>query len=98
MEMQDAAHLRSSGMDGAMDGKSGAVDWKFGISDNVALKIDLNQIRGGNFLECQAIRVQEEMLFGPGDPRGDVIVNQLVPAVALGQTIGGSELDADFPF
>ena len=77
MRMQHTGDVRPRFMDGAVDHITGNIDAVIGIglADDVALDVDLHQARRGDFLIEKAVQVDQEV-FGAGNPRGDVVVEQ----------------------
>jgi hypothetical protein len=64
----------------------------------VALLVDLDQAAGGDFVEHQAVGVDQEVVLGPGDALGaDVGEHQVAPAVQRHQPVAGGEVDAQLP-
>ena len=77
MRMQHTGDVRPRFVDGTVDHITGNVDAVIGIGlpDDVALDVDLHQARRGDFLIEKAVQVDQEV-FGAGNPRGDVVVEQ----------------------
>ena len=67
-------------------------------STGLPLDVDLDQRRGGHFLEHQIVRIEQEMMLGPRDPRRQMGEDEVVPAVMRDQPVGGGEVDPDRPF
>jgi hypothetical protein len=97
VQMKHAAGVLAHLVDRRMDGKAGRVDAVFAFAELVAVEIDLHQARRGDFLEHQAVRVDQEVMVGAGDARRDVGVDQIVPAIECDQAIAGGEIDALVP-
>ena len=60
-------------------------------------QIDLDQARRRDFVEHQAVRVDQEVMVGARHARRDVGVDQIVPAIQRDEAIAGGEIDALVP-
>jgi hypothetical protein len=65
--------------------------------DRVAVGIDCHQARGGDLVEQQAERIEQEAVLIARQPRAQVGENQVIHAEMGEQTIGGREVAANFP-
>ena len=86
------------GVDGRVDGETRRIDEIGRVLEDVAVKVDLHQRRGGDLLEEIAVRIDQELVLRPWNPGGNVGVDQVVPAFARHKAIEGGEIDADLPF
>jgi hypothetical protein len=95
----DAFQFGACAVDRAVNHITRLVDAVVGVRfpQNVALKVDLDQIRRRDFLVEQAVEIDQQMLVITGDPCGDVVVDQVGHAEAVGQAITGREVDPGFP-
>ncbi len=93
MQVDDAAHLRPRGMDRAVDGEPRRVDGIRRVADDLAVEIDLDEVGRGDLLEGEPERVDEKMMLRPGHAGGDVVVDELVPALAPGEAVARRKLD-----
>ena len=81
-----------------MNGEASGVDAVGAFGELVAVEINLHQTRCGDFVEHQAIGVDQKMMLRPRDPRRNVSVDQIVPAVMRDQAIACGEIDPLVPF
>ena len=73
MAMRRTEHIRSRGVDGAMDHKRRRVKQSTGAAVNHGARVvDLDQIRGLDLRECDAERVHPESCGVDGVAEGDV--------------------------
>ena len=68
------------------------------LGELVAVEVDLDQTGSGDFVEHQAVGIDQEMMLRSRHPRRDVGVDQIVPAVMRDEAIAGGEIDALAPF
>src|SRR5262249_18318421 len=61
------------------------------VADDVPLQVDLDEAGRGDLVEPQAERVDQEVVAGPGDPRGDVGVHEAVPAEQGAPLVAGGK-------
>ncbi|MFK4508871.1 hypothetical protein ABIF81_004049 [Bradyrhizobium daqingense] len=64
----------------------------------VAVQIDLDEARRRDLVEHQPVGIDEELVVGAGHARGNVGVDQIVPAVQRDEAIAGGEIDPLLPF
>jgi hypothetical protein len=81
VQMHDDPRVLPRGMDGGVDGEARGVDREGRVLDHVAVRIDLDQRRGGDLLEEQAVGVDQEVVLRPRDPGRNVGEDHVVPAV-----------------
>ncbi len=81
-----------------MDREAGRVDEVIRFLKNIPFEVYFHQARRRDFLEQQAVGIDEEMFLRPRHPGGDVRVDQIVPAVKRHQPVEGGEVHADRPF
>ncbi|MNN59054.1 hypothetical protein D3C81_1741420 [compost metagenome] len=82
----------------AVDGEAGLVGLVARLAQLVAVEVDLQQAGGGDLVECQAERVDQELVVAPRHAHGDVVGDQVAPAEQLDQSIGGGQVDTRLPF
>ena len=64
MRVQDADRVMARGMDRAMNREAGRVDAEaHGVIDDIAVEIDRHQVGRRDFLEAQAIGIDEEAVL-----------------------------------
>ena len=97
VQMKHAAGVLAHFVDRRMDGEAGRVDAVVALGELVAVEIDLDQARGGDLVEHQAVGIDQEMMLRSRHPRGDVGVDQIVPAIMRDQPVAGGEIDALVP-
>src|SRR5271169_5013945 len=95
--MNDAAGILADFVYSRVNGEAGRIDMVRGLTEQVAVKVDLDQAGGGDFVEHQPVRIDEEMMFRPGHPGGDMGIDQIVPAVIGNQSVAGGKIDALAP-
>ncbi len=94
--VQHACDLRPRLVDRAVDHVAGLVDAVVGVGlpDDLALDVDLHQARGGDLLVEQAVEIDQQVILGAGNARGDVVVDQVGHPVRVDQPVAGGEIDA----
>src|ERR1700739_2733568 len=80
-----------------MDREAGRVDAVWAFCEQIAVEVDLDQTRGGDFIKHQTVGVDQEMMLRTRHPRGDMGVDQIVPAIMRDETVAGGEGDALAP-
>ena len=68
------------------------------VLDDVAVEIDLHQVRGAHLLEQHAVLVDQEMVLGAGQARAEMGVDEVGHPVMRDQPIQGGQVAADGPF
>ncbi len=66
---------------GRVDGEARGVDDVGRLAHRQALDVDLHQRGGGDLLEHHLVRVDQEVVLGPGHARRQVGEDQVVPAI-----------------
>jgi hypothetical protein len=97
MGVDHAFDIRSAHVDRTMDHVTGAVGLVFGRFDKIAVEIHLQQVRGGDLVEHQPHRVDQEMVRLSRNPPRIVRQDQIVPTEVGEQTIAGGEVDPYLP-
>lgn len=97
MGVQHALDVVANLVHRAMDGVAGRVDLVGAVHQLLAAGIHLHQAGGGDLVEHQAERVDQEVL-GARHLGRDVGEDQVVPTVQGDQPVAGSEIDAGLPF
>ncbi len=87
------AHL----MHRAVDGVAGRVDLVGAVHQLVAGLIDLDQARGGDFMEHHPERVDQEIL-GTGNLCGNMGEDQVIPTMQRDKPITGGKVHPGLPF
>src|SRR5262249_22774936 len=67
------------------------------LLDQIAVEIDLDQVRGRHLIEQQPEAVEQEMAGLTGHARRDVGVDQVGPAEVLDQPVARREIDPLLP-
>ena len=98
VQMKHAAGILAHFMDRRMDGEAGRVDAVVALGELVAVEIDLDQAGGGDLVEHQPVGIDQEMMFRSRHARGDVGIDQIIPAIMRDQPIAGGEIDPLGPF
>jgi hypothetical protein len=79
MRVQDADRVMPRGMDRAVNREAGRVDAEaHGVVDDVSVEVDRHQVGRRDFLEAQAIGIDEEAVLPARKPGGDVRVDAVV--------------------
>ena len=81
-----------------MLGEARLVDHVLRRADIVALDIDLDQVRRGNFVIEQAEGVDEEDVFLTRDGNRDMVVDALAPAEVIEDAVTGCQVLPRLPF
>ena len=97
VQMEYAAGVLAHPVDRRMDGEAGRVDAVIAPGKLVAVEVDLDQARRGDLVEHQSVGVDQEVMVRPRHPRGDVGIDQIVPAIQCDEAIAGGEIDALCP-
>jgi hypothetical protein len=97
VQVQHALRVLACGVHRAVDREAGRIDEVRRRFDDVAVEIDLDQIRGADLGEQQPVRIDQKVMVGPGDTRRDVGEDQVVPAVVRDEAVRGGEVDAGLP-
>ena len=79
MRVDDAERVRHGGVDRAVDHEAGRIDRVVGVPDDLAVEVDLHQIRGGDFAVVQAERVDQEVMLRTRHAHRDVVEDHLGP-------------------
>ena len=79
--MHDAERVGAGRVHGRMQSETGGVDRMLAGPDDVAGNIDLHQVGGADFVEGEAERIDQKVARLVGDARGDVRIDEVVPAV-----------------
>ena len=85
-------------MHNAMDDKSSRVAFPFAVHHQITLKVDLDQVRGGDFVEHCAKWVQQKVVVRAGYAGRKMGKDQIIPTVMGGQSIGRREVNPHGPF
>jgi hypothetical protein len=85
---------------GAVDHEAGQVDAVAGarIQHQLAVEVDLDQARGGDFLVGVAVGVDEEVAVLARHAPGYVVVDEVVHAEQRDQAVAGRDVHAHLPF
>src|SRR5262249_4979467 len=98
MGVRDADDFWTRAVNRAVNHKASLIDTEPGrIVDDVAVVIDLDQIRRAHFIPQQAERIEQKMMIRPRHACGDVGVNQIGHAEMRSAAIRRREIDADIP-
>src|SRR5262245_59811813 len=98
MGVDDAIDVVASGMDRAVNDEPGFVHGSVWLLDEIAVEIDLDEVRSGHLLEQQPETVEQEMTWLARNARRNVGVDQIGPAEMLDQPVARGEIDALLPF
>ena len=97
VQMEHAAGVLAHLVDRRMDGEAGRVDAVIALGELVAVEVDLDQAGRRDLVEHQSVGVDQEVMVRSRHPRGDVGVDQIVPAIQRDEAIAGGEIDALAP-
>jgi hypothetical protein len=81
VQMHDAERIGACRVDSRMQSEPGCVDRMLAGPDDVTCNVDFHQIRGADFVEGETERIDQKVARLVGDARGDVRVDEIVPAV-----------------
>ena len=81
-----------------MDDEAGRIDLLRLVADDVAVHVDLHQVRSAHFIEAQPVRIDQEVVLGTGDTDGRMGPDELRPSHVVDDAICGGELHPQFPF
>jgi hypothetical protein len=96
--MDDAFDIRPAEIDRAVDHHAGIDRLVFRFADQIAVEIDLEDVRRGNLVEHQPHRVDQHVLGLARHPRRIMREDQVVPAEMRDEAIAGGEVDPYRPF
>ena len=97
--MQYAFRIVTRGVNGAVDGESGGVYRERIVGVQlVAGKIDFYQTGRGDFIEQQAIGIDQKLVVDIGNFRRDMGEYQIRPAKVRDQPVTSREINARLPF
>ena len=65
---------------------------------DIAVHVYFHQVGRTNFVEPEAVRIDQKMVFRAGYTDGGVSPDQFGPAQMIDDAIGGRELNAKIPF
>jgi hypothetical protein len=85
------------GVNRRVDDKPGSIDRPFGRADQIAVKVDLDQIRSGYLAVPEAVRIDQEMPLRPRHALRNVVENHLGPTEQVENPVAGCEVDARIP-
>src|SRR5690606_113526 len=98
MRMQDAVDVMAGAVDGAVNGVAGGIDLERRVVKNIPVDIDLHEAGGGDLVEEQSIGVDQKVILGSGDPRGNMREDQIAHAQVGNELIAGRQIDPRLPF
>src|SRR5215510_6830735 len=98
MGVDDAIDVVASAMDRAVNDEPGFVHGSVWLLDEIAVEIDLDEVRSGHLLEQQPETVEQEPTGLARNARRNVGVDQVGPAEMLDQPVARGEIDALLPF
>ena len=79
-----------------MNRETGRVDAEpHGVIDDVAVEVDRHQVGRRDFLEAQAVGIDEEAVLPARKPGGDVGVDAVVETKPVNQPVGRRKVDPD---
>ena len=94
--VQDADRVMPRGMDRAVNREACRVDAEpHGVIDDVAVEVDRHQVGRRDFLETQAVGVDEEAVVPARKSHRDVGVDAVIQTEPMNQPVGGREVDSD---
>jgi hypothetical protein len=93
VQMHDAERIRARRVNGRVQGETRRIDRMLAGSDDVAGNVDLYQVRGADLVEGETERIDQKVARLVRDACRDVRVDEVVPAVYRGETIGGGQID-----
>jgi hypothetical protein len=101
--VDDAVDVRLGLVEGAVDDEARLVDAVVQLAEvrlgqDVAVVVDLDQARGGDFLVQHAVGVDEEGALLARHPRRDVVGDHVRHFVERHQPVAGGKVDAGDPF
>ena len=67
-------------------------------STDVAVQVDLHQVGGAHLVEQHAELVDQEMVLRPRQPRAEMRVDEVGPAMMRDQPVQRGQVAADLPF
>jgi hypothetical protein len=97
MRVHAAGDIRPRHVHGAMDDEAGRIDLVVRVADDVAVDIHLDQARGGDLLEHEAIGIDEEVVAGTRHAGRKMRADQVRPAEQVHQPVGRRQVDAPLP-
>src|SRR5262245_3431183 len=97
MGMDDAIDILAPAVDGAVDDEARLMHGRVRVLDEIAVEIDLDQVRRRHLVEQEPKTVEQEMPGLARHPRRDVGIDQVGPAEMLDQPVAGGEIDALLP-
>ncbi|MNQ62952.1 hypothetical protein D3C85_773180 [compost metagenome] len=99
MGMQDGLQVGTCRVNRAVNHITGRVDAQASrVIDDAAIDVDLDQIRGADFIEQQPEGIDQEMFVRPRHPRGKMRVDVVGPLELGRQPIGRGQFYTHFPF
>src|SRR5215472_8445182 len=98
MGVDDAIDVAASAVDCAVNDEPGFVHGSVRLLDEIAIEIDLDEVRGRHLLEQQPETVEQEMTGLARNARRNVGVDQIGPTEMLHQAVARGEIDALLPF
>ncbi|MNN32400.1 hypothetical protein D3C81_1461220 [compost metagenome] len=96
--VQHALGILAGGVDGAVDHEAGRVDLVRRRLHRLAVEVDLHQAGGGDLVEHQPIRIDQEVMFRSRQAHRDVGEYQVAHAEMRDQAVAGRQFLAQFPF
>ncbi len=97
VHMHDEARVLAGAVDRRVDHIARGVDAVGALHHDVTVKIDLHQGRGGDLLEIQAERVDQEVMLRARHAGGDMGEDQVVPLLQGHQPVERREVDPRAP-
>jgi hypothetical protein len=85
-------------MDRRVDGESRRIDKVGRLLEDGALAVDLNQRRGGDLVEPQAVGIDQEVVLRSRHAGGDVGVDHVVPPEERRKPVERGQVDSRLPF
>jgi len=100
MGVQHAGNVGTRLVDRAVDHVARLVDVVIGIGlpEDIALDAYLHQARRGDFLVEQTVEIDQQMVGGAGNARGNVVVDEIGHVIFVDQPVAGREREPRLPF
>ena len=77
--------------------KSGWIYRPVGVTNNVALKVDFDEIGGSDLIISEAVGVDEKVMLLPWYSHREMILGHLAPAEIVEHTVAAGQIDAQPP-
>ena len=97
VHVQNAPGVVARRVNRAVNRESGRVDLVGTVADLAAVEVHLDEAGGAYLIERHTVRVDQEVMLRPGNPRRDMREDEVVPAELGDEPVARSQVDSLLP-